>query len=202
MFKGAKTIMLTRHGRNSSRDVVSLPNSSNTAGAVGRVADDGRRWGRLTVNRFPNFLAMNRHIFRRDNAKPHFVAADFDDRDRDIVVNHDALVFFSGQDKHRCVSFCGSEVPRLVAFTTGTSGPPSSRRNEVVETPRSASSLHMGSSSVDVALRTDAIDLNLLLFTVTGIIISVKRSPRKLPILKLYYYSCNIVIFCALEFLS
>ncbi len=59
----------------------------------------------MAVNGFVHFLAMYGHIFRRNDAEPNLIATDLDDRDDNVVVDYDTLVFFPGQNKHGCVSF-------------------------------------------------------------------------------------------------
>ena len=101
----------------------------DSARGVRGISDDRRSRSCLTVNRFPNFLSVDGHVLGGNDAKPHFIAANFHHCYRDVVVNHDALIFFSGQDKHRRVSFSGSDgVETRGASQQGTSGPPSSRR--------------------------------------------------------------------------
>ncbi len=50
-------------------------------------------WGRfgaaLAVDGVKDFLAVNRDFFRSDDAQAHFVAANFHDNDRDVVVDDD-----------------------------------------------------------------------------------------------------------------
>lgn len=57
------------------------------------------------MNGFVNFFPMDRHIFRGDYPETHLVAPNFDHRDNHVIVNDDGFVFFSGQDKHGCLSF-------------------------------------------------------------------------------------------------
>src|SRR5262245_29809628 len=76
------------------------------------VDDQGRRAARgalraVAVDRLVDFLPVDRHVLRRDDAQPHLVTANLDDRDDDVVVDYDAFVFFPRQDKHGCVSFPG-----------------------------------------------------------------------------------------------
>src|SRR5262245_31008724 len=44
---------------------------------------------------------MNRNVARGIDAQPHFVAANIDDRNDDVVADHDALVTVSRQNQHR-----------------------------------------------------------------------------------------------------
>jgi hypothetical protein len=50
---------------------------------------------------------MNRHIARRFDSESHFVSADFDDRDHDLLVNHDAFVRSSRKNQHGNTPFMG-----------------------------------------------------------------------------------------------
>jgi hypothetical protein len=43
---------------------------------------------------------MHRNFFRRLDTEPHLVATDFNDDDRDVVVDDDALVFLPRQYQH------------------------------------------------------------------------------------------------------
>jgi hypothetical protein len=47
-----------------------------------------------------DFTAVNRNFSRRLNAQPDFVAADLNHSDYDVLIDNDALVFFSRQDQH------------------------------------------------------------------------------------------------------
>jgi hypothetical protein len=44
---------------------------------------------------------MNRHLFGRVNTEPNLVATYFDYGDDNVLVDDDALVLLSGQNKHR-----------------------------------------------------------------------------------------------------
>ena len=59
----------------------------------------------MAVDRFVDLLAVNGNVLGSDDAEPHFVTTNLHDRDDNIVVDDDTLVFFPGQNKHGCVSF-------------------------------------------------------------------------------------------------
>ena len=61
----------------------------------------------MSVDRFVHFLPVYGDILGCDDAEPHLVTTDLDDRDDNVVVDDNTLVFFPGQDKHGCVSFRG-----------------------------------------------------------------------------------------------
>ena len=65
----------------------------------------------MAVDRLVDLLAVDRNVLRRDDAEAHFVTTNLHDRDDNIVVDNDTLVFFPGQDKHGCVSFRKSIAP-------------------------------------------------------------------------------------------
>ncbi len=49
-----------------------------------------------SLNRFVDFLAVDRYFLRSREAEAYLVAADVDDRDDNIVVDDDALARFAG----------------------------------------------------------------------------------------------------------
>ncbi len=49
----------------------------------------------VAVDGVENLATMNRHFLWRLNAQSHFVAANFHDDNRDVIVNDDTLVLFS-----------------------------------------------------------------------------------------------------------
>src|SRR5262245_14461147 len=63
----------------------------------------------VAMDRLVHLLPVDRDVLWRDDAEPHLVTPDLHDRDDDVVVDYDALVFFPGQDEHGCVSFPGLE---------------------------------------------------------------------------------------------
>jgi hypothetical protein len=44
------------------------------------------------MDRVINFASMDRHFFRRFHAEPHFVAANLDDDNRNVIVDDNTLV--------------------------------------------------------------------------------------------------------------
>jgi hypothetical protein len=48
----------------------------------------------ITPNGFIDLITMHGHFLGRFHAKAHFVAADFHDDDRNVIINNDALVLF------------------------------------------------------------------------------------------------------------
>jgi len=59
------------------------------------------------VNRFVDFAAMNRHIARSFDSESDLVATDFDDRDDDLFVDHDAFIRTSRENQHGNTPFMG-----------------------------------------------------------------------------------------------
>src|SRR5438093_11495180 len=53
------------------------------------------------LDRLINCLAMHGDVARGVDAQPHFVAADIDNRDDNVVADNDAFVTVSGQNQHR-----------------------------------------------------------------------------------------------------
>ena len=47
-----------------------------------------------------NFSAVNRHFLRCFDPQADFVTTDLDDRNDDVLVDYDALVFLARQDQH------------------------------------------------------------------------------------------------------
>src|SRR5262249_41630372 len=125
--------------------------------------------------------------------------ADFHDGDRDIAVNHDAFIFFPGQDKHGCVSFPGSEVPRLDAVSSQqVLRTPESPSRRALAPPDGSCSVSLDSSAVSVALSAQRVRTpnapNLLTFKLTVPIIPVKDLRQKLPSLTLISVHCLIAL--------
>ena len=54
----------------------------------------------LGMNGGVHFAAMNGDLLGSLNPQTHLVTADFDDRDHDVLVDDDALVFFARQNQH------------------------------------------------------------------------------------------------------
>jgi hypothetical protein len=55
----------------------------------------------LSLDGFVNLLAMDRNFRGSINSQPDFVATDIDDRNDNVVANHDAFVALSRQNEHR-----------------------------------------------------------------------------------------------------
>ena len=53
--------------------------------------------GGFAMNRFIDFLTMNRNFLGGDNPQPNFVATDFHDGNGNVIVNDNTFVFFPGQ---------------------------------------------------------------------------------------------------------
>jgi hypothetical protein len=47
-----------------------------------------------------DFLSMDGDRLRSSDSKTNFVASDVDDRNHDVVPNHDALISVAGKDQH------------------------------------------------------------------------------------------------------
>jgi hypothetical protein len=90
--KGKKNPSFPRKAemREAEKRVVSFPRFGDYRGGGGLGAG-------LAVNGVKNFLPVDGNFFGRHNAQPNLITADFHDRDGDIVVDHDAFVFFPGQ---------------------------------------------------------------------------------------------------------
>lgn len=43
------------------------------------------------------FFSMDRHILRRLDSEPNLISPYLDHDDRDIIIDHDAFIFFSGK---------------------------------------------------------------------------------------------------------
>jgi hypothetical protein len=55
----------------------------------------------LALDGIVDFLAVDRDFRGGINAKAHFIAADIDNGDNNVVANDDAFVALSRQNKHR-----------------------------------------------------------------------------------------------------
>ena len=58
------------------------------------------------MNGVVHLLPVHRNFLRGDDAEADLVAADLDHRHGDVIVDDNALVFFSGQYQHCRLSFC------------------------------------------------------------------------------------------------
>jgi hypothetical protein len=102
---GAKQnpLLLVEKASRRRRGLAIIPNASRSrcaAADVDRLGHNGGRsrlCARLSVNRVVNFLPMDRNFLGSYDPEPDLIAADLDHGNRDIVVNNDTLVFFSGQ---------------------------------------------------------------------------------------------------------
>jgi hypothetical protein len=96
-------LLLVEQNSQRRRGLAIIPNASPSrrpAADVNRLGYNGGRSGlgaRLSVNRVVNFLPMYRNFLGSHDPEPDLIAADLDHGDRDIVVNNDTFVFFSGQ---------------------------------------------------------------------------------------------------------
>lgn len=72
----------------------------------------------MAANRLVDFTTVNRHVLGRFNAQANFVAANFHDRDHDIVADHDSLIFAAGEDEHDGGLRKGEGTDRLVGNST------------------------------------------------------------------------------------
>jgi hypothetical protein len=52
----------------------------------------------LPFNRFVHFLSVNRDILWSFNTQPDFIPAYIDNRNYDVIANHDALITMSRQN--------------------------------------------------------------------------------------------------------
>src|SRR5438270_859698 len=73
-----------------------------------------RRWRVRAVDRLVHLAAVHGHLLRRFDPQPDLVPADLDHRDRDVVVDDDALVLLAGENQHRRspLSSCSSRGGR------------------------------------------------------------------------------------------
>ena len=61
----------------------------------------------LSFDCFVNLLAVDRDILRSFNPKSHFIATNIDDRDDNVITDHDALVSMTRQHQHEIAPSSG-----------------------------------------------------------------------------------------------
>jgi hypothetical protein len=68
----------------------------------------------LAVDRVVYLLTMDGDFLGCHDTEPNLVPPDFDHRDGDVVIDYNALIFFSGQYKHRRLSFLETKEQTLL----------------------------------------------------------------------------------------
>src|SRR5262249_6652255 len=111
---------------------VSGPAWAGLALLVHRLLHDEGGWRRRVgrplvgaVDGVVNLLPVHGHLLGGDDPQPDLVAADLDHRDGDVVVDHDAFVFFPGQYEHCFLSFSeswGLLIPTCSSHPAGGGG--------------------------------------------------------------------------------
>jgi hypothetical protein len=103
-----------------------LPSRFGAAVLIGRTPDVAgvlrRELGRATIfalDGVVHFLSVYGNILRRIDAQTDFVPANVDDRDNDIVPDHDAFVAVSRQNEHRLL-LAGCSNGQATAFLRAT----------------------------------------------------------------------------------
>ena len=54
----------------------------------------------VAPNGVKNFAPVDRHLFRRLNAQTNYVASNFDDSDRNVIVDDNTLILLAGKYQH------------------------------------------------------------------------------------------------------
>ena len=69
--------------------------------------------GGIPLDRIIDFTPVDGHLFRGLHAQTDFVAANFDDDNRDVIVDDDAFVFLPREHQHDGIPFHGAAVKTL-----------------------------------------------------------------------------------------